>query len=82
MLRFAYTTSIAKMAIAMQRLIDLSKKDNNDYKTTISNKLRIEIQQEEKLFFAGCQRTNEFEYAHIVNSVLIPLNQFRKDWVN
>jgi len=32
MLRFAYTTSIAKMAIAMQRLIDLLKKDNYDCK--------------------------------------------------
>jgi len=82
MLRFAYTTSIAKMAIAMQRLDRFIKKDNYDCKTTISNRIKEQNSTGRKTIIAGCKRVHEFEYAHIANSVLIPLNQIPKRLAN
>jgi len=40
--------------------------------------LKNRIQQENKLFLLDVREPNEFEYAHIANSVLIPLNQIPK----
>jgi rhodanese-related sulfurtransferase len=40
-----------------------------------ATELKNRIQQEEKLFLLDVREPNEFEYAHIANSVLIPLNQ-------
>ena len=40
--------------------------------------LKNRIQQEDKLFLLDVREPNEFEYAHIANSVLIPLNQISK----
>ena len=37
--------------------------------------LKNKIQQEEKLFLLDVREPHEFKYAHIANSVLIPLNQ-------
>ena len=43
-----------------------------------ATELKIKIQQEKKLFLLDVREPNEFEYAHIPNSVLIPLNQIPK----
>ncbi|MDD1613885.1 MAG: rhodanese [Methylococcaceae bacterium] len=40
-----------------------------------ATELKNRIQQEEKPFLLDVREPNEFEYAHIANSVLIPLNQ-------
>jgi len=40
-----------------------------------ATELKNRIQQEEKLFLLDVREPHEFEYAHIANSVLIPLNQ-------
>lgn len=40
--------------------------------------LKNKIQQEEKLFLLDVREPHEFKYAHIVNSVLIPLNEIPK----
>jgi rhodanese-related sulfurtransferase len=40
-----------------------------------ATELKNKIQQEEKLFFLDVREPHEFKYAHIANSVLIPLNQ-------
>jgi rhodanese-related sulfurtransferase len=37
--------------------------------------LKKKIQQEEKLFLLDVREPHEFQYAHIANSVSIPLNQ-------
>jgi rhodanese-related sulfurtransferase len=37
--------------------------------------LKNRIQQQEPLFLLDVREPNEFRYAHIANSVLIPLNQ-------
>lgn len=37
--------------------------------------LKNRIDQEEKLFLLDVREPNEFQYGHITNSVLIPLNQ-------
>jgi rhodanese-related sulfurtransferase len=57
-----------------QCLENLLTKDNNHVcKTSISDRIKTRIQNEEHLF-AGVE-PNEFQYARIENSVLIPLNQ-------
>ena len=43
-----------------------------------ATELRNRLQQEEKPFLLDVREPNEFEYAHIPNSVLIPLNQIPK----
>jgi len=40
-----------------------------------ATELKNKIQQEEKLFLLDVREPHEFQYAHIANSVLIPLNQ-------
>lgn len=40
-----------------------------------ATELKNKIQQEEKLFLLDVREPHEFKYAHIANSVLIPLNQ-------
>jgi rhodanese-related sulfurtransferase len=43
-----------------------------------ATELKNKIQQEEKLLLLDVRESHEFEYAHIANSVLIPLNQIPK----
>ena len=43
-----------------------------------ATELKSRLQQEEKLLLLDVREPNEFEYAHIPNSVLIPLNQIPK----
>jgi rhodanese-related sulfurtransferase len=43
-----------------------------------ATELKNRLQKEEKLFLLDVREPNEFEYAHIPNSVLIPLNQVPK----
>jgi rhodanese-related sulfurtransferase len=43
-----------------------------------ATELKNKIQQEEKLFLLDVREPHEFEFAHIANSVLIPLNQIPK----
>jgi len=40
-----------------------------------ATELKNRIDQEEKLFLLDVREPNEFQYGHIANSVLIPLNQ-------
>ncbi|UOA08510.1 rhodanese-like domain-containing protein [Methylobacter sp. S3L5C] len=40
-----------------------------------ATELKNKIDQEEKLFLLDVREPNEYEYGHIANSVLIPLNQ-------
>lgn|SRR5665647_310359 len=40
-----------------------------------ATELKNKIEQEEKLFLLDVREPNEYEYGHIANSVLIPLNQ-------
>ena len=40
-----------------------------------ATELKNKIQQEETLFLLDVREPHEFQYAHIANSVLIPLNQ-------
>jgi rhodanese-related sulfurtransferase len=40
-----------------------------------ATELKNKIDQEEKLFLLDVREPNEFQYGHIANSVLIPLNQ-------
>jgi len=40
-----------------------------------ATELKNKIQQEEKLFLLDVREPNEYEYGHIANSILIPLNQ-------
>jgi rhodanese-related sulfurtransferase len=40
-----------------------------------ATKLKNKIEQEEKLFLLDVREPNEYEYGHIANSILIPLNQ-------
>jgi rhodanese-related sulfurtransferase len=43
-----------------------------------ATELKNKIQQEETLFLLDVREPHEFKYAHIANSVLIPLNQIPK----
>lgn len=43
-----------------------------------ATELKTRMQQEEKLFLLDVREPDEFAYAHIANSVLIPLNQVPK----
>ena len=43
-----------------------------------ATELKNRIQQEDKLFLLDVREPNEFQYARITNSVLIPLNQIPK----
>jgi rhodanese-related sulfurtransferase len=40
-----------------------------------ATELKNKIEQEEKLFLLDVREPNEYEYGHIANSILIPLNQ-------
>jgi len=40
-----------------------------------ATELKNKIEQEEKLFLLDVREPNEYEYSHIANSILIPLNQ-------
>jgi rhodanese-related sulfurtransferase len=40
-----------------------------------ATELKNKIQQEETLFLLDVREPHEFQYAHIANSILIPLNQ-------
>ena len=40
-----------------------------------ATELKNQIEQEEKLFLLDVREPNEYEYGHIANSILIPLNQ-------
>jgi rhodanese-related sulfurtransferase len=40
-----------------------------------ATELKNKIEQEEKVFLLDVREPNEYEYGHIANSVLIPLNQ-------
>ncbi|WP_262964991.1 rhodanese-like domain-containing protein [Methylobacter psychrophilus] len=40
-----------------------------------ATELKNKIDQEEKLFLLDVREPNEFQYGHIANSLLIPLNQ-------
>ena len=40
-----------------------------------ATELKSKIQQQENLFLLDVREPNEFQYAHIADSVLIPLNQ-------
>ena len=40
-----------------------------------ATELKSKIQQQENLFLLDVREPNEFQYSHISNSVLIPLNQ-------
>ena len=40
-----------------------------------ATELKNKIQQDEQLFLLDVREPHEFEYTHIANSVLIPLNQ-------
>lgn len=40
-----------------------------------ATELKNKIEQEEKLFLLDVREPNEYEYCHIANSILIPLNQ-------
>ncbi|MDD2659772.1 MAG: rhodanese-like domain-containing protein [Methylococcales bacterium] len=43
-----------------------------------ATELKNRLQQEDKLFLLDVREPDEFAYAHIANSVLIPLNQIPK----
>ncbi len=40
-----------------------------------ATELKNKIEREEKLFLLDVREPNEYEYSHIANSILIPLNQ-------
>ena len=43
-----------------------------------ATELKNKIEQEDKLFLLDVREAHEFQYAHIANSVLIPLNEIPK----
>ena len=43
-----------------------------------ATELKNKIEQEDKLFLLDVREAYEFQYAHIANSVLIPLNEIPK----
>ena len=45
-----------------------------------ATELKNKIQQQEAVFLLDVREPHEFQYAHIANSVLIPLNQIPQRW--